>query len=77
MPKAGILISGSSLRAPERRTLGSPIGSFCAVKPDYAHLQGDALLDLKMKQGHPPCTVEMRIDDEGRAMPWDGAIFGI
>jgi acyl-CoA synthetase (AMP-forming)/AMP-acid ligase II len=55
----------------------SPIGSFCAVKPDYAHLQGDALLDLKMKQGHPPFTVEMRIDDDGGgAMPWDGATFG-
>jgi acyl-CoA synthetase (AMP-forming)/AMP-acid ligase II len=55
----------------------SPVGSFCAIKPDYAHLDGDALLDLKMKQGHPPFTVEMKIeDDEGLAMPWDGKACG-
>jgi acyl-CoA synthetase (AMP-forming)/AMP-acid ligase II len=55
----------------------SPVGSFCSVKPAYAHLDGDALLDLKMKQGHPPFTVEFRItDDAGKEMPWDGATFG-
>jgi acyl-CoA synthetase (AMP-forming)/AMP-acid ligase II len=55
----------------------SPLGSFCSIKPDYAHLEGDALYDLKVKQGFPPFTVEFRItDDEGRAVPWDGKSFG-
>ncbi|KQU50163.1 long-chain fatty acid--CoA ligase [Bosea sp. Leaf344] len=55
----------------------SPLGSFCSVKPGYAGLEGEALLDLKMKQGHPPFTVEFRItDDAGRDLPWDGTTFG-
>jgi fatty-acyl-CoA synthase len=55
----------------------SPVGSFCTIKPDYAHLDGDALLDLKAKQGFAPFTVEMTIEnDEGLAMPWDGKARG-
>ena len=55
----------------------SPLGSVCSVKPDYGDISGEALLDLKMKQGHPPFGVEFRItDDEGRDLPWDGATFG-
>ncbi len=55
----------------------SPLGSFCSLKPETAGLQGDALYDLKVKQGHPPFTVEMKItDDAGRARPWDGTTFG-
>lgn len=55
----------------------SPLGSFCSLKPETAHLTGDALYDLKVKQGHPPFTVDMKItDDEGRLKPWDGAAFG-
>lgn len=55
----------------------SPVGSFCSVKPPYAHLEGEALLDLKMKQGHPPFTVEFRLtDDAGDDTPWDGKTFG-
>jgi fatty-acyl-CoA synthase len=55
----------------------SPLGSFCSIKPGYADLQGEALLDLKTKQGHPPFTVEMKItDDDGRSLPWDGKTFG-
>jgi fatty-acyl-CoA synthase len=55
----------------------SPLGSFCSLKPETAHLEGDALYDLKMKQGHPPFTVEMRItDDAGAERPRDGATFG-
>ncbi len=55
----------------------SPLGSFCSLKPETAHLSGDALYDLKMKQGHPPFTVDMKItDDEGAPMPWDGTTFG-
>jgi len=55
----------------------SPVGSFCSVKPIYGHLEGEELLDLKMKQGHPPFSVEFRLtDDNGRDLPWDGKTFG-
>jgi fatty-acyl-CoA synthase len=55
----------------------SPLGSFCSIKADHAGLSGEALLDLKVKQGHPPFTVEFRVtDDEGHDRPWDGRTFG-
>ncbi|HXN68846.1 MAG TPA: long-chain fatty acid--CoA ligase, partial [Bradyrhizobium sp.] len=47
------------------------------MKPEYAALTGEAQLDVKMKQGHPPFGVEMKItDDEGKDLPWDGKTFG-
>jgi fatty-acyl-CoA synthase len=55
----------------------SPLGSLCTLKPEYQTLQGEALLDIKVKQGHPPFGVEMKItDDLGREQPWDGKTFG-
>jgi len=55
----------------------SPLGTFCSIKPDYGDICGDALFDLKAKQGHPPFTVEVRItDDAGKDLPWDGRTFG-
>jgi acyl-CoA synthetase (AMP-forming)/AMP-acid ligase II len=55
----------------------SPLGSFCSLKPGTADLKGDALYDLKMKQGHPPFTVDMKITgDAGDPKPWDGETFG-
>ena len=55
----------------------SPLGSLCTMKPEYAALQGDAKLDVQMKQGHPPFGVEMKItDDAGKKLPWDGKVFG-
>jgi acyl-CoA synthetase (AMP-forming)/AMP-acid ligase II len=55
----------------------SPLGSFCSLKPETANLSDDALYDLKIKQGHPPFTVEMKItDDSGQPRPWDGETFG-
>ncbi|KMO39456.1 long-chain fatty acid--CoA ligase [Methylobacterium variabile] len=55
----------------------SPIGSYCSLKPEVAHLEGDARLDLKMKQGYAPFGVDFRLtDDEGRDLPWDGTTFG-
>ncbi len=55
----------------------SPLGTLCSIKPEYAHLSGEALLDIQEKQGHPPFTVEMKItDDDGNEMPWDGKTFG-
>jgi fatty-acyl-CoA synthase len=55
----------------------SPLGTFCSLKPETKELDTEAKFDLKMKQGHPPFGVEMKItDDEGRALPWDGTAFG-
>jgi fatty-acyl-CoA synthase len=42
-----------------------------------AELKGDALLDVKQKQGYTPFGVEMRItDDANHDVPWDGKTFG-
>jgi fatty-acyl-CoA synthase len=55
----------------------SPLGSLATMKPEYAALAGEALLDVKAKQGHPPFGVEMSIvDDTDREMPHDGKTFG-
>jgi len=55
----------------------SPIGSTCAMKPEYAHLEGDAKLDIQETQGYAPFTVDMKItDDEGNRLAWDGKVFG-
>jgi fatty-acyl-CoA synthase len=55
----------------------SPVGTIGSVKHALDHLRGDALTDLKCKQGFAPFTVEMKItDDEGRRLPWDGKTFG-
>jgi len=55
----------------------SPLGTLCSMKPEYEALNGDARLDVQMKQGHPPFGVEMKItDDAGRDLPWDGKTFG-
>ena len=56
----------------------SPIGTVGTVKPQFASLKGEELLDLQEKQGYPPFSVEMKItDDEGKEQPWDGKSFGI
>ena len=55
----------------------SPLGSLGTIKPEYANLEGDALLDVKEKQGHAPFGVEMKVtDDDNRDQPWDGKTFG-
>jgi fatty-acyl-CoA synthase len=55
----------------------SPLGTTCTLKPEYAGLKGEALLDVQQKQGHAPFGVEMKItDDDGRRLPWDGKTFG-
>jgi fatty-acyl-CoA synthase len=55
----------------------NPIGSICAIKPDYDANDREALLDVKSKQGAAPFTVEMKIvDDADKELPWDGKTFG-
>ncbi|WP_158806783.1 long-chain-fatty-acid--CoA ligase [Beijerinckia sp. L45] len=55
----------------------SPVGSVGTVKAHQRGLTGDALYDLKAKQGRAPFGVEMIItDDAGAHLPWDGKAFG-
>jgi 3-(methylthio)propionyl---CoA ligase len=55
----------------------NPIGSICAIKPDYGAFDRAGILDVKVKQGSAPFTVEMKIiDDAGKELPWDGKTFG-
>ena len=55
----------------------SPLGSACTLIPEYASLPSEARLDIQMKQGQPPFSIEMKItDDDGRELPWDGKTFG-
>jgi fatty-acyl-CoA synthase len=55
----------------------SPLGTVCSMKPEVAALSGRELLDIKVKQGQSPFTVEMKItDDDGNRIPWDGRTFG-
>ena len=55
----------------------NPIGSICAIKPDYDANDYERLLDVKSKQGAAPFTVEMKIvDDSEKELPWDGKTVG-
>ena len=55
----------------------SPVGSIGSIKPALSDLRGDALIDVKCKQGFAPFTVEMKITDEADTpQPWDGKSFG-
>ena len=55
----------------------SPLGTLCAIKPEYADLTGDELLAVEETQGFPPFGVEMKVtDDENRTLPRDGKTFG-
>jgi fatty-acyl-CoA synthase len=55
----------------------SPLGTVGTLQPQFAHLTGDAKLDVLQTQGYPPFMVEMKItDDAGKELPWDGKTFG-
>ena len=55
----------------------SPLGTVGGLQPQFAHLVGDARLDVLQTQGYPPFMVEMKItDDAGGELPWDGKTFG-
>ena len=55
----------------------SPVGTIGSLKQAVDGVRGEALIDLKCKQGFAPFGVEMKItDDEGRRLPWDGKTFG-
>ncbi len=55
----------------------SPLGTLGTLKPAIAELPYERQLDYKVKQGHPPFGVEMKIvDDDDRELPRDGRAFG-
>jgi len=55
----------------------SPIGTTGKLKHSTAHLRGEDLVKLKLKQGRAPYLVEMKIvDDEGVELPRDGSSSG-
>lgn len=55
----------------------SPLGTLCSMTPETEKLGGDELYALKVKQGHVPFGVEMKVtDDENIERPWDGKSFG-
>jgi len=55
----------------------SPLGTVGALQGQYAHLTGEAKLDVLQMQGYAPFMVEMKItDDAGKELPWDGKTFG-
>ncbi|MBO0662323.1 long-chain-fatty-acid--CoA ligase [Jiella sp. MQZ9-1] len=55
----------------------SPLGTLCSIKPEYADLEGEALLALEEKQGFAPFGVEMKVtDDANVSLPRDGQSFG-
>ncbi len=55
----------------------SPVGTLATLKPEYADYEGEALMDIRQKQGHAPFGVEMKVtDDDDVEKPWDGKSFG-
>ncbi len=55
----------------------SPVGTTGSIKHATAHLQGEARVQLKLKQGRSPYLVEMKVvDDDGKELPRDGKCFG-
>jgi len=55
----------------------SPLGTLGTLKAKLADLPHDKKLDYKVRQGHPPFGVEMKIvDAENRELPRDGKLMG-
>lgn len=55
----------------------SPAGTIGAVKASMGRLEGEALVQLKLKQGRPHALLDMRIVGEGgQELPRDGKAFG-
>jgi fatty-acyl-CoA synthase len=55
----------------------SPIGTIGSLKPKEAALSAAEQITVKLKQGRPLYSVEMKIvDDEGAELPRDGVAFG-
>ena len=55
----------------------SPMGTLSSMTPKTALLSPEEQLQFKLKQGHPPTGVDLKLtDDEGARLPHDGTTFG-
>jgi fatty-acyl-CoA synthase len=55
----------------------SPLGTVCTLKAKHLALPKEEQLNVQDKQGRPLYGVDMEIvDDQGKALPWDGKAFG-
>ena len=55
----------------------SPLGTFGSFKPEVAALPEELRIEIQLKVGHPPFTVDLSLrDDDGAALPWDGETQG-
>ncbi|MEM9099251.1 MAG: long-chain-fatty-acid--CoA ligase [Pseudomonadota bacterium] len=55
----------------------SPLGSFCTFKPEVAKLPPEEQIEVQLKVGHPPFTVDLEIkDDDNTLVPWDDTSQG-
>ncbi|GAA6157614.1 3-(methylthio)propionyl-CoA ligase [Pyruvatibacter sp.] len=55
----------------------SPMGTLGSLKAGMEDLPLDKQIDIKVKQGRPIYSVEMKItDDDGKELPRDGVAFG-
>jgi len=55
----------------------SPMGTLSSMTPKTAAMSPEQQLQFKLKQGHPPTGVDLKLtDDEGARLPHDGTTFG-
>jgi fatty-acyl-CoA synthase len=55
----------------------SPLGTISAPTPEIASLPYPEQIPHRLKQGRPPCGVELKLeDDDGARQPHDGQTFG-
>ena len=55
----------------------SPMGTLSSMTPKTAAMSPEQQLQFKLKQGHPPIGVDLKLtDDEGARLPHDGTTFG-
>jgi fatty-acyl-CoA synthase len=55
----------------------SPLGTLAEPTLAIAAMSREDQLKYRLKQGRPPCTLDLRlVDDEGRELPRDGETFG-
>jgi 3-(methylthio)propionyl---CoA ligase len=55
----------------------SPLGTACTLKPKHLALGAEERLAVQAKQGRAVYGVDLKIvGDDGRELPWDGAVSG-
>ncbi len=55
----------------------SPLGTLGTPTPEVLAMPYDQQLQYRLKQGRPPCGVELKLtDDDDKRQPHDGATFG-